>query len=181
MTINRDDGWILTFSGLRFWPFKPDPSHILIADIAHALAHQCRFAGHVRQFYSVAEHSVRVSELCAADDALWGLLHDGSEAYLQDIPRPLKRLPELSAYREAELNLQRLIAVRFGLNPEQPPTVTAADDAMLAVEYRQLLQPDHGIPQDATAGIHGSDMLSAPWTPKVAEQRFLERFDKLHR
>src|ERR1035437_5720974 len=58
------DGFIGTFSGLRFWPLDPNPEKILIADIAHALAHQCRFGGHASKFYSVAEHSVHVSRLC---------------------------------------------------------------------------------------------------------------------
>src|ERR1035438_6318404 len=56
------DGFIGTFSGLRFWPLLPNPADILIADIAHALAHQCRFGGHASKFYSVAEHSVHVSD-----------------------------------------------------------------------------------------------------------------------
>ena len=114
------DGFIGTFSGLRFWPLDPNPEKILIADIAHALAHQCRFGGHASKFYSVAEHSVHVSQLCLPEDALWGLLHDASEAYLVDLPRPLKLLPEFAPYREAERRLQRAVALRFGLPPDQP-------------------------------------------------------------
>ena len=53
--MDRLDGFIGTFSGLRFWPLLPNPDDIMIADIAHALAHQCRFGGHASQFYSVAE------------------------------------------------------------------------------------------------------------------------------
>ena len=69
-SMDRLDGFIGTFSGLRFWPLDPDPAKILIEDIAHALAHQCRFGGHASKFYSVAEHSVHVSHLCLPDDAL---------------------------------------------------------------------------------------------------------------
>jgi hypothetical protein len=133
------DGFIGTFSGLRFWPLAPDPAKILIADIAHALAHQCRFGGHASRFYSVAEHSVHVSRLCPAQDALWGLLHDASEAYLVDLPRPLKLLPEFAAYLEAEHRLQRAVAERFGLPPDQPASVTEADDTMLWIETHSLL------------------------------------------
>src|ERR1017187_10636100 len=79
-------GSITTFSGIHFWPLLPNPADIRIEDIAHALSNQCRFAGHAREFYSVAEHSVRVSQLCPPEDALWGLLHDASEAYLTDVP-----------------------------------------------------------------------------------------------
>src|ERR1017187_3148745 len=74
------DGFISLFSGMRFWPLDPNPEKILIADIAHALAHQCRFGGHASKFYSVAEHSVHISQLCLPEHALWGLLHDASEA-----------------------------------------------------------------------------------------------------
>jgi len=109
------DGSITTFSGISFWPLLPNPDDIRIDDIAHALAHQCRFAGHTRLFYSVAEHSVRVSQLCRPEDALWGLLHDASEAYLSDVPAPLKELPEFEPYRAAERNLQGAVAQRFGL------------------------------------------------------------------
>ena len=69
------DGSITTFSGVLFRPLLSNPDDIRIADIAHALSQQCRFAGHTRTFYSVAEHSVRVSLLCRPEDALWGLLH----------------------------------------------------------------------------------------------------------
>jgi hypothetical protein len=82
------DGSITTFSGVLFRPLLPNPDDIRIADIAHALSQQYRFAGHTRTFYSVAEHSVRVSLLCRPDDALWGLLHDASEAFLTDVPAP---------------------------------------------------------------------------------------------
>ena len=67
--MDRLDGFIGTFSGLRFWPLDPNPEKILIEDVAHALAHQCRFGGHAWKFYSVAEHS-DVSRLCLPEHAL---------------------------------------------------------------------------------------------------------------
>src|ERR1035441_1601867 len=99
-------GSITTFSGVRFWPLIPNPADIRIEDIAHALSNQCRFGGHTREFYSVAEHSVRVSQLCTPENALWGLLHDASEAYLSDVTAPITELPQLEAYRAAERSLQ---------------------------------------------------------------------------
>ena len=87
----RVGDWIQTMSGVIFYPLDPRPEEIRIEDIAHALSHQCRFAGHCREFYSVAEHSVRVSRELPQEFMLWGLLHDASEAYLVDLPRPIKR------------------------------------------------------------------------------------------
>src|ERR1035441_1852321 len=74
------DGFIGTYSGIRFWPLLPNPDDILIADIAHALAHQCRFGGHASKFYSVPQPSLPGNQLCSPEHALWGLLHDASEA-----------------------------------------------------------------------------------------------------
>ncbi|MFN9113590.1 MAG: phosphohydrolase, partial [Bacteroidota bacterium] len=70
--------WIQTFSGIAFWPLDPKPEHVRIADIAHALSMKCRYNGHTRKFYSVAEHSVLVSRHVPEEDALWALLHDAS-------------------------------------------------------------------------------------------------------
>jgi len=172
------NGSITTHSGIRFWPLLPNPGDILIEDIAHSLAHQCRFGGHTRVFYSVAEHSVRVSQLCAPDNALWGLLHDASEAYLSDIPAPLKELSELEPYRAAERALQRTIAARFGLSPAQPVSVGEADRKMLHIEVRDLLEPA------GTARLRkapNSLAIQNPWQPRVAKTRFLSRFRELCR
>ena len=170
------DGFIGTFSGLRFWPLDPNPEKILIADIAHALAHQCRFGGHARLFYSVAEHSVHVSQLCLPEHALWGLLHDASEAYLVDLPRPLKLLPEFAPYREAERRLQRAVALRFGLPPDQPASVTEADDTMLWIEAHSLLG---SMPEAAIRDTRPPFEITDPLLPVEAERLFLARFKEL--
>jgi hypothetical protein len=170
------DGFIGTFSGLRFWPFDPNPEKILVEDIAHALAHQCRFGGHASKFYSVAEHSVHVSQLCRPEHALWGLLHDASEAYLVDLPRPLKLLPEFAAYREAERRLQRAVAVRFGLPPDQPASVTEADDTMLWIEAHSLLG---SMPVEVIRDTRPPFEITDPLLPVEAERLFLRRFKEL--
>ena len=168
-------GFIGTFSGMRFWPLEPDPEKVCIEDIAHALSCQCRFGGHSSRFYSVAEHSIRVSKLCAPEDALWGLLHDASEAYLVDLPRPLKELPEFAAYREAESRLQRVIVVSFGLSPEQPASVTEADDTMLWIEAHSL----GAIEEEAIRETRAPFEITAPLLPAEAERLFLDRFKEL--
>ena len=171
--------WILTFSGLRFWPLDPRPQDIRIEDIAHALSNQSRFGGHTRTFYSIAQHSVLVSQLCRPEDALWGLLHDAGEAYLHDVVRPLKELAEFAAYRRAEQRLQGCIAERFGLQPEQPASVTEADDLMLAVEYRDLMA--HPVDDQYIASPPPDLALSITktWSPVRAELNFLARFNQL--
>jgi hypothetical protein len=94
--------WLRTYAGRHVHILNPRPADIYIQDIAHALAHTCRFAGHTPAFYAVAQHSVLVSELLTPDLALWGLLHDASEAYLHDLTRPLKRVLCGSSLRTAK-------------------------------------------------------------------------------
>ena len=104
--------WIQTYTGRQFWPLAPQAEHVDIRDIAHSLAMQCRFNGHCRGFYSVAQHSVLVSQVVPPEDALWGLLHDAAEAYISDLPRPLKNTaPE---FRAAEHRLLTVILGRLG-------------------------------------------------------------------
>src|SRR4051812_30250690 len=84
----RVGNWMQTFTGRQFWPVDPRADEIAIEDIARALAMTCRFGGHVRFHYSVAQHSFLVSLVCSPEHALWGLLHDASEAYLGDVVWP---------------------------------------------------------------------------------------------
>lgn len=173
----RRGGWIQTASGRSFYPMDPRPEDVDIGDIAHALANQCRFAGHTREFLSVAEHCVRVSRECPPEHALWGLLHDASEAYLVDLPRPIKGDPGMIAYREAEGRVMGAVCVRFGLAMEMPASVHRADNVLLATEARDLM----GDPDWRRSG--GYDPLPVriePWTPERARSEFLARFAELN-
>src|SRR5689334_2642685 len=120
MTWERGD-WMQTFTGRRFYPLSPRPGEIDPADIAHALSLLCRYGGHVDRFYSVAEHCVLMSQAVAPEDALAALLHDATEAYVVDVPRPLKR--QLAGYREIEEQVWFAIAYRFRLDYELPAAV----------------------------------------------------------
>jgi 5'-deoxynucleotidase YfbR-like HD superfamily hydrolase len=142
---------IQTFTGIFFDPFEPDPELIRIEDIAHALAMQCRFGGHIRKRWSVAQHSMMVSDLCPADLKLHGLLHDASEAYLVDLPRPIKHAPEMKFYRVLESRVETAIALRFGLSINMPDEVKRADQAILGAEARALKQGLDGWLQHAGA------------------------------
>ena len=89
-TKEQTSSGIITFTGKIIDPINPDPEDIDIRDIAHSLSQQCRFTGHTSEFYSVAEHSVLVSEAVPARDAALGLMHDATEAYLADLAKPIK-------------------------------------------------------------------------------------------
>ncbi len=137
--------WIQTYTGKKFDLLNPSPEMINIRDIAHALSQICRFGGHTQSFYSVAQHSLIVSECVQPWDALWALLHDGCEAYCQDLCRPLKNM--LPVYGHIERRIQMVVATRFGLIGRDPneflrtrERVQFWDDTALATEARDLMQ-----------------------------------------
>lgn len=160
----RGDGIIQTYSGGAYDFADPTPDMISFHDIAHALSNMCRFAGHVKRFYSVAEHSVLVSYLVAQrtgdlELAVAGLFHDAHEAYVWDAPRPFKPLLGEDFRHFADL-ADSAIARRFGLNPAafHAPAVKDADDHALVTEARQLMHhgtdgwgPEHQRRPSATA------------------------------
>jgi hypothetical protein len=174
----RQGGWIQTFSGVEFHPFDARPEDIHIEDIAHALSHLCRFAGHVREFYSVAEHSVRVSWACQPEDALQGLLHDATEAYLIDLPSPVKHAPQLLGYRATEYALRGPLARRFELPYTIPDSVKHADKVLLMTEKRDLLGSPHVWEDSATAPAPLERRIR-PWSPILARHLFLARYVEL--
>lgn len=168
--------WIQTFTGRRFNPTNPNSDAIVLQDIAHALSMQCRFSGHCEEFYSVAQHSVLVSHICNQEDALWGLLHDASEAYLIDVPRPLKQSGKFQAYIDFETVMQKAVCTRFGLPEQEPPSVKRADKILLSTEARDLMSPHH---PDWRQTAEPLPFRIEPWSPKKAESEFLNRFEIL--
>ncbi len=168
--------WIQTYVGKQFWPLAPRSEDLDIRDIAHSLSLQCRFNGHCREFYSVAEHSVRVAAQLPEELALWGLLHDAAEAYLGDLTRPLKRQDEAQWFNEAEDRLLEVIAQTFGLSWPMPTRVRAADDMLLVTEARDLMvEPPADWQMDATPL---ADRIE-PLPPDAAEALFLKRYEAL--
>ncbi len=159
---------ILTWTGASVDPLDLHPDGIDIDDIAHALSMLCRFNGHCAKFYSVAEHSVLVSQLCPPDYAMAGLLHDATEAYIADVPRPLKA--QLPDYVIAENRASLAIASRFGLPEIFPAAIRQADDAALEMEMSAILVPR------ATASLN-SDIRCL--SPNEAKALFLARFNEL--
>ena len=116
----------------------PRPEDIDIVDIAHALSLLCRYNGHCGQFYSVAEHSLRMSDAKELPgDSRWRLMHDAAEAYLGDIPSPIKAM--LPKFTTMENVILEAIGERFGLGRMNQTYIHAADRVMLATEKRDII------------------------------------------
>lgn len=192
--------WILTYTGRKFWPLEPKAEDVCIEDIAHALSNICRYGGHSKSFYSVAQHSWLVSYLVHESNALWGLMHDAAEAYIGDMVAPIKQhvsfcvdvmsLDDGYSMEYLEEQIQKVIAKALGL-PWPAPNYKAADHAALMIERNQLL-PDHpDWPKDLSFSV---EMLSPRarllavnsrsqklniWDPHEAKMRFIQRYREL--
>ncbi len=176
MTERHYNGAIATYSGELFWPLDPLPGEVKIEDIARALSMICRFTGHVARFYSVAEHCIHVSRLVSPENALAGLLHDGSEAYIADVSSPVKRTEEFAGYRRIEARLQAVVYEAFGLGPETPDEVDEVDHALVHHEARALFREPPAWAEDPPLpGPPG--IVGLP--PGAAEVLYLERFKEL--
>lgn len=136
---------VYTYSGRLIDVLDPKPGDIEREDIIHALSCTCRFNGHCREFYSVAQHSILVAEICGHS---WGLLHDAAEAYMGDIIRPLKcglaiaNERYLERWQSVEDRLLGVIARRFMVKgfPDED-RLGEADNQALATEIRDLIDP----------------------------------------
>lgn len=170
--------WMQTFTGRRFYPLDPQADEIDPVDIAHALSLICRYGGHVKRFYSVAEHCVLLSLAVAPEHALWALLHDAAEAYVGDMIRPLKQ--QMPSYPPIEDEVLRVLAVRFGLRVWPggifPPAVKDADNRILIDERAQALTAtsdswgiDHLEPLDVTLAFLRPEEAEAVYTDRLAE------------
>ncbi len=174
--------YLQTVSGRFVNPFDPDPEQLDIGDITRALANTCRFGGHCRSFYSVAQHSVIVSELVEqrggdAEDAFAALMHDATEAYLGDMPHPIKHRSALGeAFKAAEKDLERAINERFNIKPDVPE-IKRADRALLATERRAVSTEDWHWPE--LEGVEPLDLELIPWPPDEAAERFKARYEQL--
>ncbi|ENZ00249.1 hypothetical protein [Clostridium thermobutyricum] len=137
--------YILTYSKEHFSPINPKEKSININDIAHSLSLMCRANGHIKNFFSVAQHSINCAKEAKERNyskkvQLACLLHDGSEAYLADITRPVKK--HLEHYLGFEKNLQNAIYKKFlpeNLSEEEKLQVNSVDDCMLYHEFIALL------------------------------------------
>lgn len=168
---------ILTSLGHYFDFEHPEKHPYDIVEIAHALSHICRYTGHVGAFLSVAQHSVLVSYRVPPEDALDGLLHDASEAYLGDVSTHLKSL--LPEYKALEARTERAIAAKFGTSYPLLPSVKEADGRMLMTEVRDLM-PD-GPRQDWPDALPYNEIVVRPWSSDFAKVWFLDRYEELRK
>lgn len=170
-----------TFTGLLVNPLDMRPEDLDIRDIARSLSMRCRFGGHLTKFYSVAQHSVEVSRRVAPQHALWGLLHDASEAYTSDVPSPLKQTEPLTGFRGVESAIMGVVCTTWALTPSMPLEVRKQDLEELVTEASQL----HPLYQSRSR--EGWDLPEvsprvqtlSPLAPKEAEFQFLKRYEDL--
>ena len=176
----KNTEWMRTFTGKKFWPLQPRIEDLDIRDIAHHLGMQVRYNGAVRKFYSVAEHSVIVSQYVPTQYAREGLLHDAAEAYLGDMIRPLKHSKDpkiagvLKMYLAAEDQLTRLIEARYNLFPTWG-VVNDVDTRIVTDESFQLLEH----PEEFADAGEALGVELECFAPPVAEEFFLCRFYEL--
>jgi hypothetical protein len=179
--VKRDDLWLATTYVSKFHFLNPRPTEIIIEDIARSLSRLCRFGGHGERFYSVGEHSMWMKvcldrKRATAKQRLAALLHDAEEAYLPDIPRPVKAMmPEAKKIYSA---LSQAILKKFEVDDAEWAEIFELDDRACATEAEQL-------------GLDLSDYWETPpeplditimcWPPGYVEKHFLKTFFSLYK
>ena len=112
----------------------PKPADIHIEDIAAGLSKICRWNGQIPEFLSVAQHSLMAAALVPDKFKMVALLHDATEAYICDIPKPFKE--KIEFYKIIEANLSRAIYSRYNINTLRSSCVHEADHVLLKAEAR---------------------------------------------
>lgn len=155
------DGCMITYTGIMFDLFNPKLEYINIADIAHALAHTCRWNGATQSYYSVAEHCCRMFDMVEDRYKPIALFHDAEEAYFGDIIKPLKNMLPANILAAME-NLKYMICCNYDIK-ESEQTVKQLDNDMLVWEHNNII---------SSYNYHG-------WDCMTAEDEFLSRYNYL--
>ncbi len=175
--IGKDEGRgrpVTTYTGHAFFPLDPKPEEVCIRTIAQALSNLCRFNGHTKRFYSVAQHSVLVSLNVPPRYAKEALLHDAAEAYVGDMVRPMKAM--IPQFNEIDKRVDSCIRERFGLPPKMSEEVRQADNVACATEKRDLLNDplfDWGFMPDPWP------VVIKPVSPNNAYHMFMDRYEEV--
>jgi hypothetical protein len=157
-------GSIRTNSGTFVNVFDTNPDSIKIEDIAHALSRLPRFGGHLNRHYSVAQHSVLCAQMAKTKkDKKAALLHDGSEAFLLDMPTPIKA--RMGEYKQYEDKLMTIIFKKYDLEWPLSNNIKKIDRKMLLIEWDNL------------AVIDNKEFKC--WTPNKAKKEFLKLYKQL--
>jgi hypothetical protein len=164
----------LTYTGKYINVMNLQPEDIDIEDIAHALSMQCRYNGHVREFYSVAEHCFRLSLVVPDELAKVALMHDASEAYCGDLVLPIKRV--LPQFGDIEDPIHLAIFERFGLNLGDLDHIAYHDRAISIDEMGQLME---SVDPFLLTHYSALNIDINPMTPSDAKHAFLSRFYEL--
>ena len=177
---DRKGTWMQTFSGVSFYPLDPRAEEVRVVDVAHGLSMACRYAGQTRWFYPVAVHCVLVSLHVAPEFAREALFHDGSEAYIGDMIRPLKHTAEMYEFRKAEDLIQRAIFDAVGVvsTPNSHRAVKEIDDRILVDEIDQLMHTPRAY-RERMADLEPLGITIPQMTPRQAEELFLARYHEL--
>lgn len=188
MLSSRECNFCTTYTGRRFYFEKPSPEVICLPDIAHALAHQCRFGGHASRFYSVAEHAVLVSYYVPSYCAAEALMHDAAEAYYGDVRAPMKRnlcfIPSCSmedsvSYSALEYRLLKMIFQKYNLFWPIDPNIDRVDRELFITEYQCLMSIDLPEYLDGIPPLKLTGQTIVGHLPSVAKQKFLKRAEEL--
>ena len=173
--LHEGKNWIDTYCGGRIHLANPTVSNIRLLDIAHSLSNLCRYNGHCKKFFNVAEHSVLVAQevLRATGDrmlALCALMHDSPEAYLGDMTGPLKDM--MIVFKILELRFEKVISERFGLEiPFDHKAIKKADYEVFFTEADHLFEHDYAV-WSREGGR--ADVNIECWAPEKAKGRFLK-------
>jgi hypothetical protein len=175
--VHRIIGPTILLRGGTYFDFEnPAGSVFTIYDVAHSLSMICRFNGHVRHFYSVAEHSLHCSYLVPQEHALQALLHDSAEAFLGDMSRPLKTM--MPEYKALERKIEAVVLPRLGIPAELPQCVKDADAKMLRIEQQQAM--DNRDDWSGNSVIDTRDSIVLQFlSPARARKAFLDRYTRL--
>jgi len=173
----RKGDWIKTWSGRQFWPMDPKVEDVNILDIAHSLSNLCRYGGHVNRFYSVAEHSIHIASRLQNEGydkqiIKWALLHDATEAYCADVPRPLKNF--LPDYMKIEEGISKVIIEKYNMLPDMPDIVKEYDDRITLNEM-DILTNNESFPvrEGNRLPIVSNKILNWKLTPVEIRSKFI--------
>lgn len=167
---------ILTYEGTYFDFTNPGACNFTIKSVAHALSNICRFGGHCKRFYSVAQHCVLLSYIVPPEHALLGLMHEAGEPFCGDMPSPLKMM--LPEYKVIEKRVEAEVLKHFGLVASMPPCIKEADMIMLKTEQRDLMPP-HENDWSLTMHIRPLKKKIRPWPAWYAKWKFIRRYNEL--